>query len=89
MGAAVRRAHIRQADIPVSGVESITDIGGGQVRVVYYINRSLESGALVREILPYAHIMPAASICDAIGKSMMAISRKIIARPDGSLTVAH
>lgn len=77
-----------QLDTPVSGVDSVTDIGGGQIRVLYYVNRPSEAGTLERVLLPYAHIMPVSAITDAIGKGMLAIGRKIIAREDG-IAVAH
>lgn len=88
MRSARRVSGLVEIEIPVSGVDDIVDIGGGQVRVTYYLNRPMPGGGLERVLLPHAHIMSAGAIPDAIGKGLLAIGRKIIAREDG-LTVTH
>lgn len=76
-------------DVVVSGVESVTDIGGGMVRAEFFVNRkSAVTGLLERVVLPDALVMPISMVPDAIGKAMIAIGRKIIASEDG-LTVVH
>lgn len=91
MGQTTRQSRVTgrvEMEIPVSGIESITDIGGGQIRVAYYVNRPNAAGAIERVTLPIAHIMPATAVPDAIGKSMMAIGRKVLASDD-RITVGH
>lgn len=83
----VDRAEI--SDHLVSGVESITDIGGGLVRVVYYINRrSTRSGTLEHVLCRDTLVMPLTAIADLIGKAMMVLGRKIVAGETG-ISVTH
>lgn len=88
------RRHIAPSDdfLPdtlVSGIESIADIGGGLVRIIYYVNARSTDGMLERRLIGHAHVMPMCAVTDAIGKAMLVIGRKVIARDDGSLTVTH
>lgn len=85
-----RRAKrlLPHCDVVVSGVESITDIGGELVRIVFYINRAGPSGVLERCPLTETLIMPISAVADSIGKAMMAVGRKVICREDG-ISVAH
>lgn len=76
------------ADVFVSGVERVEDAGGGCLRFVLFAWRVVD-GKQVRAELDVAIVMPAAAVPEGIGKSMMALGRKVIARADGSLTVAH
>lgn len=77
------------ADMIVSGVESITDIGGGRIRVVYYVNRIDVDGTLERMPIETTLVMPINTVADAIGKAMLAIGRHIFTFRDGSLTIMH
>lgn len=77
-------------DVVVSGVDTITDIGGGLIRVVFYVNRrSAVDGTLEKVPLDETLVMPIASVPDGIGKAMLAIGRKILAREDGLTVAVH
>lgn len=75
-------------DRVVSGIESIEDIGGEQLRITYYINRREAGGRMRRVPLDECDIMPKSAMFDAIGKGMMAVGRYICAT-DGSLKLVQ
>ena len=88
-GAVRRQAALTAGrDLHISGIESITDIGGGEIRVEFYVNRPGEDGRLQRIVLEDGIVMPISSVPDGIGKALMAIGRRIIAREDG-ISVTH
>lgn len=85
----VTLAPIPEHVIRASGVEDIVDLGNGDILVTFNTKRVNERGVIVKEIVPDVLIMRMDKVCDAIGKAMIVMGRKILARPDGSLTVMH
>lgn len=72
----------------VSGVEYVEAIGGGILRIVFYVTHVIE-GCQVRAPAPINLLMSTDACPTAIGKMMGAMERKISIREDGLLVVCH
>lgn len=75
-------------DLFVSNVNTIEVIGGGLVRVTFFVNYNNGGGTLEPEPADFALVLPLTAMPDGIGKAMLAMGRRIMASEDG-LSVRH
>lgn len=88
MASKERRLIDRAADEFVSGVNHMEIIGGGLLRVTFFVNVS-DGGALVSVPANHALVMPLCALPDAIGKAIATSSHSIFARADGLTLRMH
>lgn len=76
-------------DLFVSSVNTIEVIGGGMVRVSFFVNENRDGCGLKPYPADWCLVIPASAVPDGIGKAIAATARMVIADTDGNITLVH